>query len=1016
MAVVFRAEDTQLQRLVALKVMKTSLLTGGAARERFLREARATASLDHDHIVPIYQVGEDRGIHFLAMPLLQGESLEDRLRRERRLPLAEVLRVGRETAEGLAAAHARGLVHRDVKPTNIWLEGKGCRVKILDFGLALPTAEAGHITRSGYILGTPAYMSPEQARAGVVDGRSDLFSLGCVLYQMATGDVPFKGSDPLSTLAALATDQPRPPHEVNPALPADFSTLVLRLLARNPAERPGSAEAVVEALAAMEHRQAEARPGAPATQPTAPRPPRGPRLALALTAAGLLLALAFAGYWFAPVVIRIATDRGEIVLQTDDADIEVVIRQGGQVVEVLDRKTRQKVELPAGQYEAAVRGDSGELRVSASRFVLRRGGTQVLSVERRPAWPLDALRREDIPPSELKVAGRGDADRAPAELVAVLGDSRLKHGGWVNAVLFSPDGKTLASGGKDGEVRLWDTATGEQRHTLLGHPEGGASLAFSPDGKTLASGGGDRTIKLWDVATGQEKATLQGHTAGVSGLAFSPDGKTLASGSADQTVRLWAVATGAELRVLSTGHAGRLVPFSPDGLSLVVAGEHNLTRWDVATGRQTGQTVNVPMIEGPAFSPDLRLLATSREFNRLHLLDTATGRERQCLPGHSAMVRCLAFSPDGKLLASGGRDNLVKVWDLATGKELHTLRGHQWSLLTLAFSPDGALLASAGDDGTVRVWDVATGTERLPSRGHTRSVSSVAISPDGRTLASAGYDHTVRLWDAASGAPRAGAPWRTLKDHRAPVSSVAFSPDGQTLASSSNDGTVILWDPASGENRRSLEGHTGFVHSVAWSPDGRTVASGSADLTVRLWDPATGQERRTLRGHTAAVLSVAFSRDGRTIAAGASDDTVKLWDTATGAELRTVRGGRVAFSPDGKTLATTVHADHTVKLWDAGTGEELLTFHGLSAEPATVAFSPDGQSLAAAGFGGTVYVWDLAHTARRPRTVPLAAGVLINQVAFSPEGRHLAAANNNGTVCILRLAPPHGGDNKSSGQ
>jgi serine/threonine protein kinase len=261
MGVVFKAEDLQLKRRVALKAMLPGIAASASNRQRFLREAQAAAALEHDHIVPIYQVGEDNGVPFLAMQLLKGESLDNRLRRAVRLPVADVLRVGRETAEGLAAAHAQGLIHRDVKPANIWLEALPAepggpatrfRVKILDFGLARTMAGAGQLTQSGAILGTPAFMAPEQAAGKPVDGRCDLFSLGCVLYQASTGMLPFQGTDPISTLMAVAMEHPRPPHQVFPEVSPALSDLIVRLLAKSPAERPPSALALRAALAAIE--------------------------------------------------------------------------------------------------------------------------------------------------------------------------------------------------------------------------------------------------------------------------------------------------------------------------------------------------------------------------------------------------------------------------------------------------------------------------------------------------------------------------------------------------------------------------------------------------------------------------------------------------------------------------------------------------------------------------------------------------------------------------------------------
>ncbi|HJT78304.1 MAG TPA: serine/threonine-protein kinase, partial [Gemmataceae bacterium] len=253
MGIIFQAEDPQLKRRVALKVLKPSLAASYEFRRRFLREAQLAAGVDHEHVVTTYQVGEDRGVPFMAMQLLQGEPLEDRLRRSGgRLPLPEVLRIGREIAEGLTAAHAGGLVHRDIKPANVWLEAGRDRVKILDFGLARGTGEDAHWTQAGAVIGTPAYMAPEQANAEEVDARCDLFSLGALLYRASTGRLPFGDKDTLSILNALATKTPEAPHAVNPDLPPAFSALVMRLLAKDRAERPHSAQEVAQAIARLE--------------------------------------------------------------------------------------------------------------------------------------------------------------------------------------------------------------------------------------------------------------------------------------------------------------------------------------------------------------------------------------------------------------------------------------------------------------------------------------------------------------------------------------------------------------------------------------------------------------------------------------------------------------------------------------------------------------------------------------------------------------------------------------------
>lgn len=268
MGFVFDAFDTSLQRRVALKILKPDLAANLSFRERFLLEARAAAALPDEHIITIYQVGMENDVPFLAMKFLYGESLEQRLAREGRLPPREILRIGREIALGLSAAHDRGLIHRDIKPANLWLETpppeQGAantqrlsfehlyRVKILDFGLARPIHDSRRLTATGLIVGTPQYLAPEQARGLPLDHRCDLFSLGIVLYRLATGALPFDGSDTLAQLTALAIAEPQPIEELAPDVPAELRRLIHLLLARDPDRRPQTARAVVESLRALE--------------------------------------------------------------------------------------------------------------------------------------------------------------------------------------------------------------------------------------------------------------------------------------------------------------------------------------------------------------------------------------------------------------------------------------------------------------------------------------------------------------------------------------------------------------------------------------------------------------------------------------------------------------------------------------------------------------------------------------------------------------------------------------------
>jgi WD40 repeat protein len=616
------------------------------------------------------------------------------------------------------------------------------------------------------------------------------------------------------------------------------------------------------------------------------------------------------------------------------------------------------------------------------------------------------------------------------------------HTNFVEAVAYSLDGRTLASGSADRTVRLWNVA--DPAHPALlgqpltGHTSAVTAVAFSPIGHTVATGSYDDTVRLWNVADPAHSTPwgqpLTGHTDTVFAVAFSPDGRTLASASADQTVRLWNVTDPAHPALLGTPLTGHTQPvfgvaFSPDGRTLASGSFDQTVRlWNVTDpvhptllGQPlTGHSDHVTAV---AFSPDGHTLASGSSDRTVRLWNVTDPAHPTPLgpplTGHTNLIFAVAFSPDGRTLASGSYDQTVRLWNVADPAHPiplgSPLISHTQPVFAVAFSPDGHTLASASGDHTVRLWNIPY----LLTTGHTGAVFAVAFSPDERTLASGGNDHTVRLWNVADPAhPTLLGP--PLTGHATSIEDVAFSPDGHTLASASADHTVRLWnvtDPAQPTPLGPpLTGHTNSVSTVAFSPDGHTLASGSNDHTVRLWnvtDPAQPTPLGPpLTGHTNSVSTVAFSPDGHTLAGASGDDTVLLWnvtDPARPTPLGSPLTGHtnqvlgVAFSPDGHTLATGSN-DQTVRLWsvtDPAHSTPLgspLTGH--TDTVSAVAFSPDGHTLATGSLDDTVRLWNVTDPAHStPLGSPLTGHTgAVDSVAFSPDGHILATGSYDHTV------------------
>ena len=617
MGAVYRAEHRLMERQVALKVIRHDLTDRVELVERFRREVRAAARLSHPNIVHAYDAEQAGATHFLVMEFVEGTDLGRVVRQRGPLPVAEACDAIRQAALGLQHAHERGMVHRDIKPQNL-MRTPGGQVKILDFGLARFASEvgaSGAATEPGMVLGTADYMAPEQADdSRTADIRADIYSLGCSLYFLLAGHPPFPGGSIMTKLRAHSQQTPRPMAALRGDLPPGLARVLDRMMAKDPAHRYQTPAEVARALAPFADAAATGPAVAPptvdgavdATAPTQPATPaplpaakkpaaadlaesalggaspahrrRWPRTPIAVSVAVLLFGLGLLG-----VIYRISTDKGELIIETDDPNIEVVIKQGGRLVTIIDPETDQTIELRSGDYQVALNGKPKGLQLSTSTFTLKRGEREVVRVRRVPAsaparrpWPARPPAAEPV--GEVR---RFEGHTEAIHRIALSPDGRLavstsgghyhRGGGWDN--------------GSDFALRLWDVATGQEIRRFEGHTNSVADAAFSPDGRFVLSAGCDLTLRLWDVRTGKELRRFLGHTDWPRSVAFSPDGRTAISGARDRTVRLWDVETGKELRQFN-GLSGELErspsrpmaasPSSPEGSGIRVTSSNRI--------------------------------------------------------------------------------------------------------------------------------------------------------------------------------------------------------------------------------------------------------------------------------------------------------------------------------------------------------------------------------------------------------------------------------------------------------
>jgi len=927
MGVVYRARQISLDREVAVKVMLHGLLASADDVERFRAEAATAAGLKHPGIIAIHEVGEIEGQYYFSMDLVAGRDLSS-LTREGPLPVRQAAEVVAQISDAVQHAHDHGVLHRDLKPSNIILDAAG-RPHVTDFGLARRAGAQNSLTQTGQMLGTPGYMSPEQASGKRAIGPgADIYSLGALLYHLLTGRAPFTGETPSAILRQVEEREPVAPRSLNPTTPADLETICLKCLRKEPLRRYATARELSEDLARfLHHEPIRARPASPLEHGWR-WCRRRPALAAALAGIALLLVA-----------------------------ITATSTLSARRIDYLRR------EAYTNLYAADMR--LAQQAVAESKF-----GVAVDLLERH--------RPKSGEPDLRQFEWYYFWDKCRSDEAATLG----RHPAQAQRAAFSPDGRLAATAAAD--VMVWDVGSRRLVHhfTSQGYVW---SVAFSADGRRLAAAFQDVALFCYDVDKGHQIAALTNPGIQPLALAWNNDNRWLNVFGSGQSLA-WDTDKGTVVKTNGLGKGIARLALAPEaGIAVALSRTFDLSVWDMRKVCQLGELKLPAPIRSLAISPDGRRIVTGDYAGNLTVRQISKLQESRELSDHRGMIATVVFSPDGNLLATGGVDQLIHLWDTATWTRVNTLRGHRSVIFAIAFSPNARWLISADKTGEVKLWNSLTNTSDEVTSGS----SGGALAADGSVLAFVNAngvpvirvlaEHAAQAMDFPANQALRGLPMlvstnnAVMQDGQAPASLILLrdtkqhtdmpecapgsirllSPNGQYLIYSapgsrlqtvwetverrqlcqitdapegtspaaiavdnhrvalrSPNGQVYVFDLRDGKKLTQFPAHEGWCYACDFSTDCHRLVTAGFDGLVKLWEADTGKRLAEFRSSADAYWSVALSPDGRRVAAGTGESTIVLWDVASQQEVASLAlegpllpvEGQLHFTPDGSAL------------------------------------------------------------------------------------------------------------------
>jgi eukaryotic-like serine/threonine-protein kinase len=1031
MGIVFKARQVSLNRLVALKMILAGKLASPALVQRFHTEAEAAANLKHPNIVAIHEVGEHEGQHYFSMDYIAGQSLAERVR-QGPMPLKEAATCIQSIAGAIYYAHQRGVLHRDLKPSNILLDAKD-NPHITDFGLAKLVEQESSLTQSEATLGTPSYMSPEQAAGGAkqLTTAADIYSLGAIFYELLTGRPPFHASTALETMRRVMEDEPVPPsrianHDLRSASPSaergisrkaqivnridrDSETICLKCLRKDPEARYASAEALAEDLARWQNGEPiHARPVGPAEKLW--RWCRRKPVVASLGAAALVLLLAvMIGSPMAIYRINHERQRAE--------QGELAARRS----ELVARQKAYASDLNLAQ-QALSQNNLGRAQELLNRH--RPSANQLHSSRREEAHPQLGTRNSELETRQSLFTSATDLrgwewrylwQQCQSGALFALGHKSNP----IFSLASSFDGKWLAVGEQDeGRLSVWDL---QKREEIVEFPtgEGPVFAVFSPRARLLAFSRGvawpssntRHCVGIWDGDTGQ---TVELPLAGpCRGLAFSGDGQTLVGLSAGSIISpeggqltLWKVPDGKKLAHHPAGQIrwqwGTPFAVAPDlSVAAYPLSTDTLRVVDLRTGQERWKArLSNHIVTALAISPDGRILASGSGFgpSPIRLWDLALGNTVDISDNHGGYVSALGFSKDGKTLVSGSSDQMIRWWATEGLRPLRTLLGHRSEVASLAVLPDNEILVSGGKDGSILVWNAGASERARPEIRLPENLIAWSFDTNSRTVLTCDRKGRVGRWQGSYLVEE------RLFEMGANVAQAAFLSHRSIVLARLRDGTIQVWDLNTRTFSRDLPlALTAPPRWLCMAQGNRLIIGGLASETLHELDITTWRKVRTWRG-PAQLHAGALSPEGRVCVTLGYGGASRVTDLITGhtrvTNFEIKDASDATFTADGKLLATATHRGFA-SIWDAATLQPVADLRGFLQGVYSVAFSPDGQRLVAGSDGKeAIKLWDVE--SQQELLTLEGEGTMFVPTAFSSDGAVLGSMNGSGILHLWR--------------